>query len=179
MSDKFIFRIIIAAVATLMIAFAAVAGMSYLGPKNPAPTGDAKLAALTNGQAVTQVDPIVRSTQVNNAAVDQTPAPLPVVSQPVAGVVDISDLRGLARTVSLKQAAGSGDINKAAWQQALPKAQQLLGGACDCEQRNWLIHFVETANFAVSGDPQFAESAKFLATMPKNDDEATTHKISE
>jgi len=179
MSDKFLTRSAIAAFATLILAVLAVAGITYFSPKAPPATSNTQLTALTNGQAVTHIDPIVRDSQTSNPGSDQpaTQPQAPAFSLPLSNAVGADDLKNLAVAVDLKNAKLS-DVDKEAWQKALPTAQKLLQGACDCEGRNWLNHFVETGNYALSGDSHYEDSAKMLLTLPKNDDEATTHKIS-
>jgi len=173
MSDKFLTRIAIAAFATLLIAIGAVASLNYFSPAPPKPK-------VVDVPVVTHVDPIVRSSQTSNPDSDQAMSqPYSAdVNLPVANAVVPTNLKGLADSVNLKDTL-IGDVNKTAWQKALPQAQKMIDtGACDCEGRNWLIHFVQTGNYAVSGDTHFEDSAKFLNTLPLGDTQGTNHTAS-
>jgi hypothetical protein len=174
MSDKFLIRIAIAAFATLMLAFAAVEGINYLSPKAE------NVETIAQRQAPPPPTIAIRDSQTANPMANQPPpeVEIPQFNQPISGAVNASDLRDLAHQVNLKN-TDLADVDKDQWKQALPKAQKLLGGACDCEQRNWLTHFIETGGYAISGSTQYQDSAKFLSTLPKDDQEATTHQISE
>ena len=63
--------------------------------------------------------------------------------------------------------------DQALWKKATPIAEKLLKGPCDCEQRNWLNHFVEMGNAAQTGsEDQYKEDAKLMATLGRNDSQA-------
>jgi len=78
------------------------------------------------------------------------------------------DLKSLASLVNLA-AAKQGSPNKDQWTQAIPIANKLLQGPCDCEQRNWLNQFVTMGNYALAGSPQYYQSARLMDTLPLND----------
>jgi hypothetical protein len=171
MSDKFLIRIAIAAFATLLLALGAVGAINYFSPKTDSTT------SLTQQEQPAPAKPafVVRESQTSNSMTD-VPAQVhvPQFNQPISKAVTASELKNLALQVNLTNIKASAS-DKEQWQKAIPKAQELLSGACDCEQRNWLTHFVEAGNDAVSGDNQFEDTAKFLATLPHDDSEATTH----
>ena len=83
---------------------------------------------------------------------------------------DASLLR-LSTMVSLAEARDH-EPNKTQWAEAVANAQTLLQGPCDCGQRNWLNHFIEMGNYALSNSGEYYKSAQLMATMPRNDDQA-------
>jgi len=103
---------------------------------------------------------------------------MPIFTQPLVNAVNTSDLSNLAQQVHLKN-SNLASVNKSAWEKALPKARQLLQGACDCEERNWLNHFIETGTDAIAGSKEYDDAAKLLVSLPKNDEEATKHVVSD
>ena len=63
--------------------------------------------------------------------------------------------------------------DKQQWRDALPIAQKLLVYPCDCAQRNWLSHFVETGTDALQGSEQeYHASAQLLVTLGRNNAQA-------
>jgi hypothetical protein len=82
-----------------------------------------------------------------------------------------ADLLALARAVGLGNEAKAVHPDKEAWARQMSVAQNLYGGICDCEQRNWLSNFITTANYAVSGSDAFNPSVQHLAQMPHNNKE--------
>ena len=63
--------------------------------------------------------------------------------------------------------------DKQQWRDALPIAQKLLVYPCDCAQRNWLSHFVETGTDALQGSEQdYHASAQVLVTLGRNNAQA-------
>jgi hypothetical protein len=107
----------------------------------------------------------------------QVSASSPVVAEnnPLpANATSIPDDR-LLHLSTLVNLAGARDQQpeKNQWTQALPVAQKLLDGPCDCAQRIWLKHFVEMGNYALSDSTgQYHETAKLMATLGRNDGEA-------
>ena len=98
----------------------------------------------------------------------ETIAPLP----PNATSVPDEDLLKLSGMVELGSAQYDRP-DKARWSQALPIASKLLHGPCDCEQRNWLNHFVGLGNEALSdANGQYYQDAKIMATLGRNDNDA-------
>ena len=106
-------------------------------------------------------------------------APLPALQTPssefaggTTGVtVQRSDIDQLAMAVKLGDPAS---VGKDVWAREVPAAKQLLRGMCDCDQRNWLNHFIETGDEAVSGSSKFAESAKELSHLRRSDEDMTS-----
>ena len=93
--------------------------------------------------------------------------PLP----PDAVSVPDADLLRLSAMVDLPNAADHLP-DKAGWQQAIVIADQLQQGPCDCEQRNWLKHFVETGNSALSSPAEYAENVQLMLKLARNDKQA-------
>ena len=100
-----------------------------------------------------------------------TVSPIPPLPVNATSVPDEYFLK-LAAMVDL---AGAKDHrpDKKHWEQALAIAQNLSGGPCDCEQRNWLNHFMEMGNYALSdADQDYYQSAQLMATLGRNDHDA-------
>ena len=88
---------------------------------------------------------------------------------PHATSVPDEDLLILTALVDLPNATAH-QPDKAKWKQAITAAEQLMQGPCDCEQRNWLSHFVEMGNFALAGsETEYRRDAALLATLARND----------
>jgi hypothetical protein len=75
-----------------------------------------------------------------------------------------SDIDNLAAAVNLNGPV-VGDVSKDVWLREVPVAQKLLTGICDCDQRNWLKHFISTGQEAISGSSNYAQSVQLLATL--------------
>jgi hypothetical protein len=88
----------------------------------------------------------------------------PVSSQPTGIPVTSDDINRLAVAVNLGS-ENTGDVRREVWAKETPVAEQLLNGMCDCDQRNWLKHFVETGKEAVSGSENYHQSIQTLATL--------------
>jgi hypothetical protein len=95
----------------------------------------------------------------------------PDSSQPVT--VSDSDLADLAASVKLGQSS-TGDVGKDIWAREVPVAQKLLNGMCDCDQRNWLKHFVQTGQEAIAGSNHFPDSVQVLTKLRRSDTDLTT-----
>ncbi len=78
-------------------------------------------------------------------------------------VVLVSDIDSLAAAVKLTNLASG--VSKDVWAREVPIAQKLLTGMCDCDQRNWLKHFVQTGQQAVAGSSEYAQSVRHLAAL--------------
>ena len=85
-------------------------------------------------------------------------------------------LENLARGVALDGNEGDEAGNKKErWAKAMPVAQALVAHSdADCEQRNWLVRFVECGQQALSDSPDYYGSANELASMPRDRMEAQT-----
>ena len=63
--------------------------------------------------------------------------------------------------------------DKNQWTQALPIAQKLMDGPCDCAQKVWLKHFIEMGNYALTDSiDQYRETGGLMATLGRNDTQA-------
>ena len=173
MTNKFLTLVAFVAFTALLLAFVVVARISSPAPTKPVAQLSQQPPAIPPGIII--AGPQTSNSLPNNQA---QPEQTPAFTQPIANAVSTTDLSNLAAAVHLKNASLAG-IDKDQWKTSLPKAQKLLQGACDCEERNWLNHFVEAGNQALAGDKAYEASAKFLLTLPKNDEEAMKHVVSE
>lgn len=100
-------------------------------------------------------------------------------AHPAAGSrkVAAADLNNLADSIKLDNGALE-NMDQSEWARELPIAEQMLQGICDCEQRNWLRRFVETANDALAGSNEYYKSVQILDSLPRNDAELTTRTVS-
>jgi hypothetical protein len=150
MSRRFILTIAAGFVLIFAFGVAAVIGVNNLGTS----TGGVKSASVITPQS----------------APAQVVASVPVAPQPLAPsnpvAVQRSDINKLAAAVKL---GTNQSVNKDVWVRETPVAAKLENAMCDCDQRNWLKHFVETGNDAISGSPHFDESLHLLATLRKDD----------
>jgi hypothetical protein len=121
----------------------------------PAPAVADSLAALPNPAAASQPIP--------------AQATGPLTPQPVLD----ADLAQLAAAVKLG-ASSTGDVTKDVWAREVPVAQNLLKGMCDCDQRNWLKHFVETGQEAISGSDHYPESVALLTKLRRGNNDLNT-----
>ncbi|MBA3961906.1 MAG: hypothetical protein H0X40_08400 [Chthoniobacterales bacterium] len=93
---------------------------------------------------------------------------LPPLSPKATSVPD-KYLLNLSSTVDLPH-AGLRPPDKARWAQSIRVAEQLLQGPCDCEQRNWLNHFVAAGNLALTGSVEdYQKELALLVTLARND----------
>ena len=134
--------------ALVPVAIAPVQPPSATGTPSPASAGVAEVTAATPEPAITI-----------------PPLPANAVSVPD------EDLLRLSAMVDLANAADR-PPDKAGWQQALLIADRLQQGPCDCEQRNWLHHFVETGNSALTASADYAENVQVMLTLARNDQQA-------
>jgi GMP synthase-like glutamine amidotransferase len=105
------------------------------------------------------------------------PPPPETASSQFAGgssavTVQRSDINQLAAAVKL---GSSASVGKEVWARETPVAKRLLNGLCDCEQRNWLIHFVETGDQAMAGSQQYSQSVQHLAKLRRDDLDLPAH----
>ncbi len=110
-----------------------------------------------------------------------TPVTLTMISTsitPPASTVQNADLKHLAALVNLKRAKQERP-DKTQWKQAIPAAQQLLLGTCDCEQRNWLKQFITMGDHALSNSKDYYASAQLMDRLPLNDQELNLRYYSE
>ena len=101
------------------------------------------------------------------ATVTLTALPADATSVPDDALSQLSNL------VDLKHAATQ-PPDKQRWAQAIPAASKLMEGPCDCDQRNWLKHFVKMGNAAFSDShTDYSEEAQLLSTIRRNDTQVT------
>ncbi len=98
----------------------------------------------------------------------EEPIVIPPLPANAASVPD-ADLLKLSAMVNLPN-ADERHIDKNQWAAAVPIAEQLVQGPCDCEQRNWLNHFIEMGNDASPGsDDAYYKLAVLMRKMARND----------
>jgi hypothetical protein len=85
--------------------------------------------------------------------------------------VTVLDLDRLAAAVHLRDPEMG--ASKQVWAVELPIAQSLLQRPCDCDERNWLKHYVKTAQDALSGSEDYVHSIQLLATLRRSDQDLT------
>ena len=67
-------------------------------------------------------------------------------------------------------------IDKDQWSRAVPIARRLVQGPCDCEQRNWLNHFIAMGDSALAGsDADYYKLAGLMRKMARNDQQLAAH----
>jgi hypothetical protein len=177
MSNRFILGISLAFFAVLIAGFVAAVGITNM----PAPT------PATPQTVATAPAPAPEPVAVEPAAPDASlklspPAILPVVPtiqavplQPTGILVNNSDLDQLAAAVNLDR-AGAGGVSKEVWIRETPVAEKLLQGLCDCDQRNWLKHFVKTGDYAIAGSEDYYSSVQLLAQMRRSDQDLSVNR---
>jgi hypothetical protein len=174
MSNKFLIGIGAAFLAVFIFGFAAVVGVNT--------TSNSSQQAMAKP---TQTPAPVASTPSFAAQApvpDASPAPKTEVTfstlSPAAALpVQDSDLQKLAAAVKLGQ-TNTGDVGKDVWAQETPVAEKLLQGLCDCDQRNWLTHFVKTGHDAISGSQDYYQSVQLLAQLRVSNQQASASQSS-
>jgi hypothetical protein len=177
MTNKFLIGIGVSFLFVFALGIAAVVGINSLSEQttvisDPATTKPAIAflpappSLVPEAQAQDQPAPVV-SPVLPTAAF---PAVIPVP------VLD-SDLASLAAAVKLG-GSNTGDAGKEVWARETPIAKKLLRGLCDCDQRNWLNHFVKTGNEAMSGSEDFYQSVQLLAKLRRNNQELSVTQAS-
>lgn len=132
-------------------------------------------SARNSSQVEARVPPLTKSptTEVNpgqptTLAVSNDEMIIPPLPADATFVPD-ADLLKLSALVNLPNAEER-HIDKDQWGRALPIAQKLVQGPCDCEQRNWLVHFIEMGNNALAGsDDDYYRLAGAMRKMARND----------
>ena len=158
------------AASAVLLALAATATAFYFHGHDatPRPKTVSAVRAMPVADAVQKPapNPTPVSTATAFAASGITPLPTDATSVPDEDLLKLSGLVDLAN-------ARYQHPDKARWAQAIPVAQNLLSGPCDCEQRNWLNHFVEMGNDALSNsNDSYYEHANLMVTLGRNDKDA-------
>ena len=93
---------------------------------------------------------------------------IPPLPANAANVPD-EDLLRLSASVGLANAPDR-SIDKERWARVMPVAEKLVQGPCDCEQRNWLNHFIAMGEAARNGaDEQYYQLAGLMVKLARND----------
>jgi len=179
MSNKFLIGIGAAFFFVFVLGIAAVVGIhSITGqtmvasqpaaatPAEPSLPASPAVAPESPEQPVPAVSPAV--TTAVSAPVSPQAVPVPVLD---------SDLVRLAEAVRLGK-ANTGDVSKEVWARETPVAEKLLKGLCDCDQRNWLNHFVKTGKEALSGSENYYQSVQVLATLRRSNQDLSAAQAS-
>ncbi len=158
--------------ATLGLIVAGFIGLNaWMG--KPAAAVPATVPRITSSQPVA-----VLPARDEPSAPAPPPTPVPMaVSVPVTTTlsnqpVTVLDLDQLASAVHLREP--SLGASKQVWASQLPIAESLLQRPCDCDQRNWLKHYVKTANDALAGSEDYVHSVQLLATLRRSDQDLST-----
>jgi hypothetical protein len=162
MTNKFFLLVASAFLMVFGLGVAAVVGITSMTDHATVAADDVTVKAPA-AEAASQpaVVPLTGDVQIRPAPeASSTPAPAPVSA---AVIVGMDDINRLASAVHLGDISGA--VTKDVWSAQLPVAQKLLDGMCDCDQRNWLNHFVETAQEAVSGSQHYQQSIQVLAKL--------------
>ena len=115
--------------------------------------------------------PVVQASEKNTLSTSFATDPIAPLPANAASIPD-EDLLKLSAMIDLASARDR-DPDKKRWAQALPIAQMLLQGPCDCEQRNWLNHFVEAGNDALTdATDRFHEHVWLVSNLARNDSQA-------
>ncbi len=154
----------------LLVIVAALIAVPYFHHSPPAAVPPAESTPLPPVAVVTPPvkvsPPVVKTAAVPASFNDDPVIPLP----PNVKTVPDEDLLKLSGMVNLAGAvAGDQPPDKAQWKHALPIAEQLDQAPCDCDQRNWLEHFIQTGYHALADEnDQFYTSAREMATLRRN-----------
>lgn len=123
------------------------------------------------------VAPVAPAASPATSAVEQAANEEPAVPPLPANATHVPDeyLLKLANMVRLTN-ADEHLIDKERWGRALPIAERLVQAPCDCEQRNWLNHFISMGNDALAGmDEDYYRTAVLMQKMARNDQQLADH----
>lgn len=168
MSPKFLIGIGAAFFGVLALGVAAVVGVTAMS-ESPASPGQ---VVLTPPVAATlDPNPTVPSLPQPRLAatphlISATPA-MQNAGQATGLAVQDSDIAQLAAAVKLGT-TNTASVGKDVWARETPVAERLLNGLCDCDQRNWLKHFVQTGNEAINGSENYYQSVQLLETLRRS-----------
>lgn len=175
MTDKFLRRIGLGALIVVpAVAFGVIEGTSLLIPPTTAETSSRTAekpdsASVANTLAIAPAPAsILPAANATSALINSAPAGQGSADFPIHD----ADLKSLGAMVDLGDAARS-TPDKQRWTRALSIAENLLQGPCDCEQRNWLSHFVTMGNAALSDSPDYYKLAQVMPTLALNDQRNT------
>lgn len=107
---------------------------------------------------------------VAQPAFPAVPAGASPVVMPAAGAAVPDD--ALLQLASLVNLAGATTQppDKTRWAQAVPVASKLMEAPCDCDQRNWLKHFVAMGNDALTdSSADYLAEAQLIPTLRRYD----------
>jgi hypothetical protein len=167
MSHRFFIGIGVAFFAILALGVAAVVGVSAMSDSANIASKPATIAPISAApESVAETTPEPEQLRATPPSLRPNS---PMQSSVIATgyTVQDSDIGQLAAAVKLGGPA-MGVVGKEVWARETPVAEKLLEGLCDCDQRNWLNHFVETGHEAISGSGNYYQSIQLLATLRRS-----------
>lgn len=179
MSNRFLIGIAAAFFAVFAIGIGAVVGIAHMSDQTTISDVSSSTSAETtraSTAAFVPFSPKLQDPESATSPVVQAPAPVGDAGKPTGIVVTDSDINQLADAVRLG-AQKTGDVGKDVWARETPIAKKLLNGMCDCDQRNWLKHFVLTGQEAISGSENYYQSVQLLATLRRNNSELSANQV--
>jgi hypothetical protein len=170
MSPKFLIGVGVAFFGVLVLGIAAVVSVTTMSESSTASS-----QVVSNPPIATASDPAPTpaapfAPQQSAAATPNSASATPAAQSSAIGsavTVQDSDIAQLASAVKLGTPT-AGSISKEVWARETPVAEKLLNGLCDCDQRNWLKHFVQTGNEAISGSENYYQSVQVLGTLRRS-----------
>ena len=138
--------------------------VSTMDNQNPTPIpSPVQTAVPVVAGVVTPVPTSVPADPAATAAITLTALPADATAVPDETLLQLSNLVDLAHATTRPP-------NKQRWAQAVPVASKLMEGPCDCDQRNWLKHFVKMGNDVFSNsDTDYMAEAGLLSTIRRSD----------
>jgi hypothetical protein len=180
MSNKFLYGMAAAFFAVFALGIGAVIGIAHVSDQTTISDVSSSSAPDTLHVATPAFAPFASTLEVRNEpapVLTRTTAPAATAGAPTGIPVTDADINQLAAAVKLG-AQGTGDVGKNVWARETPVAEKLLNGMCDCDQRNWLNHFVETGKEAVSGSENYFHSVQLLSALHRSDKDLTANQPS-
>ena len=178
MTGRFTIGILCACLAVLVAGILAITAI--LDMTGPTPSSPDILDVATQPlEPTAPAEPLMHVTS-GPLQLPMTPSmPVPAsIEQPSEGlIVHDVDLQSLALAVKLYE-PNSGGVSKEVWALETPIAQKMLEGLCDCEQRNWLNHFVLAGQEATSGSADFSATVQLLSQLRRSDEDFTMNQAS-
>ena len=149
---------------------AVVVTVTTLRTRHDVPTLTKNAPQIAPQERVTSTDSAsdVAPTEPEALRASEEPIVIPPLPANATSVPD-ADLLKLSAMVNLPNAEER-RIDKEQWGRALPIARQLVQGPCDCEQRNWLNHYIEMGENALAGsNDAYFKLAILMQKMARND----------
>ncbi len=138
--------------------------VSTMDNQNPTPIpSSVQTAVPAVAGVVTPAPTIMPANPAATASIALMALPADATAVPDEALLQLSKLVDLAHATTRPP-------DKQRWAQAVPVASKLMEGPCDCDQRNWLKHFVKMGNDALSNsDTDYMVEAGLLSTIRRSD----------